>query len=262
MMACETELRFLSRERDGDLMVNAVHLLASEFVAKPELRDAWIERMLSVMQADFSDVKQGLAQRGGSVMVGIHAGQVVSVFTMKYYARELIWPQEYFVTSADGERLAVSCFGEIAEAHFGGLSSNVVGEYDLSFVLPGLRGQNLHQEATVRGFQRMSEQLRGSRAIAFALIRSPLAGRDGSIGRKLRRLLETRVCSSEIVHQRFTPDNSIAVCEIPVLLGESVELSIHPAAAAAAHMAEKLGARRVGYHGQNLSALYMTCHDT
>ncbi len=262
MIQQPVEIRLLVPNTDRVVIGKALRLLAMEFVTNFEWRENWVNRMFEVMSHGYDDVVAGTSDRGGAVFVGLQGDDILSVFTLKFYQRELIANQQYFVVDNTRQRIAVSSFGDIANAMCGQDDGRVVSEYDLSFVKPAFRGLNLHQRASVSGYNYVLEKHQG-KGVSFALVRSSIAGQGSQLGRQLRDHIVNTVGPiffSSYRSQTFDQHNSIAMSDAISVIKDADAFTIHKLSGAAAHIAKKYGGNAVGYLVSNFSTLFMTCH--
>lgn len=254
--------RFVDPFAERDIISQALGLLAIEFMAIPEKRVSWIERMASVMQNDFNSVEQGMAERGGAMCIGFDDDTIVSVFTLKFYGNRLLQNQHYFVFNKSKDRIAVSTFGNIATKLCGPNDGKVISEYDLSFVKDSHRGQNLHQRASELAYRYVTEK-HGGHGVSFVLIRSRVSGIGTSLGRELQQHITGKVgliSLPSFLSNDFTPTNSISVPEANEIIRDEPVFTVHPSSGAAAHMALKLGGTIVAHLAANFSTLFLMCH--
>lgn len=258
------EIRLLDPLSERDKVSGALRLLAIEFISAPEKRDAWVERMSSVMRNGYDSVDQGKVERGGAMFVGLKDDTIVSVFTLKFYSRELLGSQQYFVFDESRSRIAVSTFHDISCKLCSVNSGQVISEYDLSYVKNSYRGMNLHQRASELGYKYVNDKHNG-RGVSFALIRSGVSGIGTSLGRQLQKHITDRVGTipfSAYQANDFSVANSVSVSEAKDLIGDEPAFTIHPLSGAAAHMATKFGGTLVAYLATNFSTLFLKCHNS
>lgn len=256
------EIRLIAPDIDRDICEQALRMLALEFVSAPEKREGWVATMSSNLSNGYDDVAAGVAQRGGAMFVGMLDQNIVSVFTLKFYAKDLIFGQQYFVVDPANERIGVTTFGNIATAMCGNIDGNVISEYDLSFVKRAFRGMDFHQQTSKAGYEYALSKHQGE-GVSFALIRSNVAGEGYKLGRQLRdHIINTvgMIPFEDYRSQAFSLKNSISISDMVELIGDQSVLGIHKSSGAAAHVARKQGGAIVGYLISNFSTLFMTCH--
>lgn len=256
------ETRLLSPDTDRNMMLQGLRLLTMEFVSDIERRDSWLNRMSEVMSYGYDEVAVGRSDRGGAVFVGLQGDDVLSVFTLKFYQRNLIKGQQYFVIDNTGQHVAVSTFGDIADTLCGQDDGAVVSEYDLGFVKPPFRDLNLFQNASKLAHRYVLEKHQG-KGVSFTLVRSSIAGQNSPLGRNLRDYIikTVGIISSDSYRlHAFDQYNSIAMSDAVRIIEDAKVFTTHESSGAAAHMAKKLGGIDVGYAVSNFSKLIMTCH--